>query len=434
VLVEHTLGQNLGLPKSPGPDMASYPETSLRTERLTADRHETRSASSVRILGFGTYDRDKHPRAGILLDGLSSVGEDVRELNEPLGFSTAERVAMLGRPWLAHRMATRLVRRWSSLIRRRVGLRGWSPQVVLVGYLGHFDVILARLLFPRTVIALDLLIFAADTARDRGTSSRLKLRALDALDSLAVRCASVIILDTEEHRSLLPEGQSDKAVVIPVGAPETWFAAEAASPAGTADTADEVGRAEPADAALKVVFFGLYTPLQGTPTIGAAIAALPAGSGVEFTMIGSGQDHPETVRRAGPTGQGPGVRWLDWVEPDELPALVRAHDVCLGIFGDTPKALRVTPNKVYQGAAAGCAIVTSDTAPQRRALGSDARFVPPADAVALAAELSQLAANPVQVRALRAASRLRAEQSFRGPQLVEPLVIELRARLGAARA
>ena len=49
------------------------------------------------------------------------------------------------------------------------------------------------------------------------------------------------------------------------------------------------------------------------------------------------------------------------------------HDVCLGIFGTGAKAPRVVPNKVFQGAAAGCAIVTSDTAPQRRVLGDAAR-------------------------------------------------------------
>ena len=70
-----------------------------------------------------------------------------------------------------------------------------------------------------------------------------------------------------------------------------------------------------------------------------------------------------------------------------LPALVAGHDVCLGIFGTGDKALRVVPNKVFQGAAAGCAIVTSDTAPQRRALGDAAVLVPPGDPEALAAAL-----------------------------------------------
>src|ERR1700753_556024 len=107
-------------------------------------------------------------------------------------------------------------------------------------------------------------------------------------------------------------------------------------------------------------------------------------------MVARGQDEAETKRAAAANAA---VRWLDWVPSDELPALVGAHDVCLGIFGTGEKALRVVPHQVFQGAAAGCAIVTSDTAPQRRTLGDAARLVPPGDPAALADALRELAAD-----------------------------------------
>src|SRR6266516_2310209 len=90
---------------------------------------------------------------------------------------------------------------------------------------------------------------------------------------------------------------------------------------------------------------------------------------ISVTMIGGGQDEAET-RAAAAANQA--VRWLGWVPATELPALVASHHVCLGIFGTGDKALQVVPNKVFQGAAAGCAIVTSDTPPQRRTLGDAA--------------------------------------------------------------
>jgi hypothetical protein len=43
--------------------------------------------------------------------------------------------------------------------------------------------------------------------------------------------------------------------------------------------------------------------------------------------------------------------WRGWVEQSRMPALVAGHDVCLGIFGTTPKGLRVVPNKAYQARA-----------------------------------------------------------------------------------
>lgn len=362
----------------------------------------------MRILGFGTYDRQKHPRAGILLDGLRQLGEEVTELDAPLGFSTAQRVAMLKNPWRSYRLVLRLLRQWSALTLKRA-TTGLAPDVVLVGYLGQFDVVLARLLFPRTVIALDLLIFGGDTASDRGVRKGPKLTLLNALDRLAIGCATVVIVDTEEHAWLLPASARHKVVVAPVGSPDEWFA----EPAEV-----ETGK-------LKVLFFGMFTPLQGAPVIGDAIALLPPDTGIEVTMIGSGQDLAETRRRA---GDSPLVTWRDWVEPDELRQLLREHQVCLGIFADTPKALRVTPNKVFQGAAAGCAILTSDTAPQRRSLGDAARFVPVADPTALAEALRSLAADPDEVRRLRTSAHRRAEADFRPRSVAQPVHAALLAR------
>ena len=57
----------------------------------------------------------------------------------------------------------------------------------------------------------------------------------------------------------------------------------------------------------------------------------------------------------------PHVRTVDWVPYAELPARIAAADVVLGIFGKTAKARMVIPNKVYQAAAVGSAIVTADT-------------------------------------------------------------------------
>ncbi len=360
---------------------------------------------SMRIVGFGTYDRRKHPRAGILLDGLGELGATVTELNAPLGFSTAERVEMLGKPWLAYRFAARILRRWAELTRARLSVRG-RVDAVVVGYLGHFDVVVARLLFPRTPIALDLLIFAADTARDRGVRSGLKLRLLDTLDRIAVACSTVVVLDTDEHRELLPPSQRHKAIVAPVGAPADWFAAPSPDDGEL-------------NAPLRVVFYGLFTPLQGAPTIGRALALLPAGSPVHVTMVGGGQDLDETVAAAGSDAS---VTWIDWMEPEELTALVASQDVCLGIFGTTSKALRVTPNKVYQGAAAGCAIVTSDTAPQRRALGAAAVYVEPGNPEALAGALAELAGDRGEVSRLRQAAHERAEAAFRPAAVAHPLL------------
>jgi glycosyltransferase involved in cell wall biosynthesis len=177
------------------------------------------------------------------------------------------------------------------------------------------------------------------------------------------------------------------------------------------------------------VFYGLYTPLQGTPTIGAALGKLAAASTpIEVTMIGRGQDEAETKSAA---AANQSVHWRDWVPATELPQVVASHDVCLGIFGTGEKARRVVPNKVFQGAAAGCAIVTSDTAPQRRVFGDAAVLVPPGDADALATGLLELASDRDRLAELRAAARGLAEKRYSPAQVVAPLIekiVRLRAR------
>ena len=371
----------------------------------------------MRTIIFGTYDTAMHPRIATIAEGLAAHGFDVCECNIPLGLSTADRVDMLAKPWKAGGLAARLASRWLGLARKARALG--RPDAVVVGYLGHFDVHLARLLYPRrrgVPVVLDHLISAANTAKDRRIAGGgAKQRLLELIDAAALRAADIVLVDTEEHREIVPERYRPKTVVVNVGAPQPWHAA-AAEP-----YRDAAGP-------LKVVFYGLYTPLQGTPVIGGALGRL-AGAPVEVTMIGRGQDEAETKRAAAANAA---VTWLDWVPAAELPALVASHDVCLGIFGTGDKALRVVPNKVFQGAAAGCAVVTSDTAPQRRVLGavsqeSGAVLVPPGDPEALAGALAGLANDREALLKLRHAARQLATERFTPEAVVTPLVDRLAA-------
>lgn len=352
-----------------------------------------------RVLFFGTYDVRTHPRVQALQEGLAAAGDVVDECNVPLGLDTTMRLRILKRPYLLPVLAVRIAAAWVRLWWRSRRLS--PPDAVLVGYLGHFDVHLARRLWPRTPIALDHLISAADTALDRGARPGLLTRLLARLDRAALSIADVPFVDTPEHLDVVPPELRHKIVVVPVGAPDYWFREPQTRTGGS----------------LRVAFFGLYTPLQGAVTIGEAIARV-AGSDVEFTMIGNGQDLAATRAAAGDNRR---VRWHDWVDAGDLPDLVAGHDVCLGIFGTGPKARRVVPNKVYQGAAAGCAIVTSDTSPQRSMLDDAAVFLAPGDAGALAAALRDLAEDRDRVEKLRRAAYERADAVFRPARVVVPL-------------
>ncbi|HEX6871598.1 MAG TPA: glycosyltransferase [Micromonosporaceae bacterium] len=364
----------------------------------------------MRWLAFGTYDAQRHPRIAVLIEGLRLAGDQVVELNEPLPLDTAARVAMLGQPWRVPLLGLRLLRCWARLIAgARRSRRDRDVDAVLVGYLGHFDVRLARRLFPDVPIVLDHLASAAGIAKDRNLARAggPKAALMRWLDDRALRSADVVVVDTEEQARGVPAGHRDRAVVAPVGAGSAWFAAAGSGASGQARPVADMRLV--AEVRLRAIFFGLFTPLHGTEVLGAALAELADDDRIAVTMVGTGQDYAECRRLA---AGNPRVSWLDWVPADELPALVAQHDVCLGIFGTTEKAHAVVPTKVYQGAAAGCLVLTSDTGPQRAALGGSAWYVPAGDSPALAGALRRLAGQPDRLPALKSDAARWASERF----------------------
>jgi len=365
----------------------------------------------MHIVAFGTYDVASHPRVAVLIEGLRACGAEVTEANRPLGLDTAARVAILRQPWRLPLLVLRLLTCWSGLVveslrQRRRG----RPDAVLVGYLGHFDVHLARLLHPRSTILLDHMVSAAGVATNRrlAGSGGLKLRLMKAIDAMALKQADVVIVDTVEQQEGLPEDVRRHSVVCPVGATTEWFDAGARA------------LERPTEEPLKAVFVGLFSPTHGAPVIADALDILADDDRIEVTMVGQGQQYEEARRLA---AGNPRVSWVDWVDAEDLPDFVAGFDVSLGIFGTVPQARRVVPNKAFQGAAAGAVVVTSDTAPQRRMLESAAMLVSPGSPEELASALTKLADDPDEAQRLREAAYEQAREHYT-PQAVASPILE----------
>ena len=350
-----------------------------------------------RVRLFGTYDKNVHTRIEVVRRGLIEAGAEVEEVNRPVRFSTARRVAASERPWKLLGWGGRTLLAWLSL--GAAAIRGVRPDVVVVGYLGHFDVLLARVLHPRATIVLDYLASIERMLIDRRLDRRGVRALARILDSLAMRTSDIVMVDTAEAASR-EHGRARKIVTVPVGASPEWFARP-------------TSRSGP----LRVIYFGVYTPLHGAETIGRSISML-ADADVEFTMIGTGQEH-ELVKDH--VGLDPHVTWIDWLDLDQLREAVGQSDVCLGIFGTTPKALEVVPTKAYQGAASGALVVTSRTRSQEATLGDAAIYVSPGDPEDLARVLRTLSTDSA-ILALRQRSHDWASSHYAPRQVVQPLL------------
>lgn len=372
-------------------------------------------AEPCHVAFFGTYDERLHPRVRVLREGLIDHDHKVSVANVPLGIDTAGRVRLASRPWRAPQFVACLLTAWIRLLWR--SRRIHRPDVVVVGYLGQLDIHLARCRWPRARLVLDQMVSLSDTVRDRGLD-RVKpvVWALDLVDRAATAQADIVAVDTAEHVPLVPRRHRRKVIVVPVGAPHAWF--EARDHRRTSSGTGRAASARP----LRVVFFGLFSPLQGAPTIGRAIGRL-ANRDIRWTIVGHGQDREATEWATGDAD----VNWIDWVEADDLPAVVADHDVCLGIFGTGPKARRVVPNKAYQGAAVGCALVTSDTPAQRAAFGGVALYTPPGDADVLARAIGALADDTSAVTGRQRAAAELASRAFTPGAVVTGLADALAA-------
>ena len=205
-------------PHQPDPDRGNLEHTKRARFEATADDDDederTRCASSVpdpdAVLvcsdeGRRLRDlrRPVHPRGAVLIDGLADHGIDVVEVNEPLGLGTADRVAMLQRPGRLPPWSARLAGCWLRLWRR--SRRSGRPDAVLVPYLGHFDVLLARLRWPRRDDRAGLPgLRRGHRARPRRVRRPEAAPAQAPRPGWRPRAADVVVVDTDESAARLP--------------------------------------------------------------------------------------------------------------------------------------------------------------------------------------------------------------------------------------
>ncbi len=166
-------------------------------------------------------------------------------------------------------------------------------------------------------------------------------------DKFSMKIADRVIADTQAHANYFTQVfgiPSHKISVLPIGFISKDF---------------ENLPITPRSQKFRVGFYGGFIPLQGTLQIIEAINLLKQHNDIEFELIGNGFEFPKALALALKKYQLQNVVFKGWVPYQQLPAAIQTYDLTLGIFGNTPKADLVIPNKIYHYAAAGKCILTA---------------------------------------------------------------------------
>jgi glycosyltransferase involved in cell wall biosynthesis len=239
------------------------------------------------------------------------------------------------------------------------------------------------------------------SAYDKQVDERVKLnpdspraKRLLAWERALFQRANRVLADTPAHADYFAQMlgvPTQKLAVVYVGAEESRFRPEPL-----------VFAAERGP--LEVLFYGSFIPLQA-PQVVIEAARLYRGPPVKWVLLGQGPLRKFCEERA--TGLE-NVTFEDWLPYEKLPARIHRADMLLGVFGTTPKAGRVIPNKVFQSLACGRPVLTRSASAYPEALvaavDSGLVWTSPGDAQSLADRVAKLATAPDTLRQLSEAA------------------------------
>ena len=330
---------------------------------------------------FGAYDPD-YPRNRVVRAGLAEAG-----------FQVLEARAGGRRAW----------RRWPALASAWAEVAS-ATDIVLVPEFRHKDVPLARMVRGSRPLVFDPLVSRWDTLVEDWklhAPGSLQARWNRALDRWAFRAADRLLCDTWAHGDLFVALGAERSRLrrVMVGAEARFFDLPPPVAAGP----------------VRVTYVGGFLPLHGMATLLDAVARLEARASslppFVVELVGRGIDF-DRARRLASDHRLTRVEFAGRIDYADAHRVLASSHIALGAFGAGAKAARVIPHKLWQGLAAGRAVVSGDGEGPREAFadGVHLRLTPRGDAHALAAALAELIGSREQRERLGAAGRERARE------------------------
>ena len=275
----------------------------------------------------------EYSRTRIVYKGLKSQGLDVRSCFPP-DKRFIHYPALLWRAW-----------------RRSKGC-----DIVLVGFYGQLLLPIIKLITQKPIV-FDMYIATYDTMihdRKAAQDGSFKASLYKISDRLACKLSRKLVLETQDHikdfsrKFNIPE---HKFARIFLAVDNTVI-----YPRNKATISNE----------FLVHFHGEYAPFHGVKYILRA-ADLLREENIRFQIIGRGITYDQDQELARDLKLH-NVLFYDPVPYDKLADFMAQANVCLGIFGDNERMLRVTTNKVIEAIAMGKPLITGKNQPVQELL------------------------------------------------------------------
>lgn len=293
--------------------------------------------------------------------------------------------------------------------------------LLFVGFYGYLLVPWLRKLTKRPLI-FDAFVSNYDTLcfdRQQFRPNSIMGKTAFQLDRLACRLADLVLLDTGAHKQYFADMfnlDPHKLAHVYVSCNEDMFYPRPS---------------RPADGKFRIFSYSSYLPLHGVEYIIQAAKLLASQRDIEFRLIGAGLTYP-TVRQLATQLK---VSNVDFVPPapySQLPPEIAAADLCLaGPFGQTGKAARVIPGKLFQFLAmarptiAGNTLANGELLTHRR----EVYLCSPANPEALARAIGEVKEDE-NLRATLATAGYAHYQQQAGERVVEKNLLDLVEKVG----
>jgi glycosyltransferase involved in cell wall biosynthesis len=338
-----------------------------------------------------------------MIRSLVENGLDVIECHESLWNGIKERDDIISGGWKSPFFWVKLVGVYIRLLSKYLHLGAYD--LMVVGYPGHLDVPIARILcwFKKRRLVWDFYISSVLVAKERKYSNRLSFSIIKMIESFSVKLPDLLLTLTPEYSDWVLETyslQNKKVVEIPLSADEVLF-----EPRGNKKN-DNLH-------IFRCLYFGSFLPNHGVKYILGAANLLSKDGSIHFELVGKGPGYEECLKLAKQMNLT-NVTFSGWIPIKELTNKIASSDVCLGTFGDAIHTRLTIQNKVLEALSMAKPVITGNSPIIRRVFdhGVHLAICERKNSKAIADAILKLQSNPEMLNILQHEGHQRYQEFF----------------------